>query len=283
MAAFDAAGVKLYTLTYDEVDALADYSKAMGATFTMLSDPNSEVIRSFGILNTLIPPDEHPWYGIPFPGAYAIDADGIVLAKFFDRNFGARFGPEQLLDAALGRRFEVEPAASPAEEVSVGVRLDADRLLSGVLHEIVATFRVPEGQHLYGAPVPDGLVAATIEVDDAPGIISRNLVAPPTNRLTLAGSGDTLEVYEGDVVLRLPIAQTGRAMQKVDGKRYVDISGRVRWQACDDVECGLPRSQDFDFRVEAGFPVLPDMGPGVGRVPEMNGAAHFKKMIERRK
>ena len=66
MAAFDAAGVKLDTLTYDEVDALADYSNAMGATFTMLSDPNSEVIRAFGILNTLIPPDEHPWYGIPF-------------------------------------------------------------------------------------------------------------------------------------------------------------------------------------------------------------------------
>lgn len=283
MAAFDAAGVKLYTLTYDEADALADYSKAMGVSFTMLSDPNSEVIRAFGILNTLIPPDEHPWYGIPFPGAYVVDADGTIVAKFFDHNFGARVGPAQLLDAALGRRFEVEPAAGPAAEVSVDVALAADRLLFGVLHEIVATFRVPEGQHLYGEPVPDGLVAATIEIDDSPGIISRALVAPPTSKLTLAGSGETLEVYEGDVVLRLPIAQNARAMQKADGKRYVDISGKVRWQACDDVECGLPKSQSFDFRVEAGFAILPDMGPGEGRVPAMNGAAHFKKMVDRRK
>lgn len=283
MDAFDAAGVKLYTLSYDEADALADYSKAMGATFTMLSDPNSDVIRAFGILNTLIPPDEHPWYGIPFPGAYVIDANGVIVAKFFEHNFGARTGPEPLLDAALGRRFEVEPAAGPAGQVSVDVIVDADRLLSGSIHEIVATFRVPEGQHLYGEPVPDGLVAATIEVDDVLGIITRALVAPPTSQLTLAGSGETLEIYEGDVVLRLPMAQNGRTMEKVDGKRYVDISGRVRWQACDDVECGLPQSQSFDFRVEAGFPVLGDMGPGVGRVPEMNGAAHFKKMIDRRK
>ena len=33
---------------------------------------------------------------------------------------------------------------------------------------------------------------------------------------------------------------------------------------------------------EAAFTVLGDMGPGEGRVPAMNGAAHFKKMLDRR-
>ena len=72
-------------------------------------------------------------------------------------------------------------------------------------------------------------------------------------------------------------------LEKVDGKRCVTVSGRVRWQACNDVECGPPESTSFSFRVEAGFPVLADMGPGEGRVPAMNGAAHFKKMTDRRK
>jgi hypothetical protein len=72
-------------------------------------------------------------------------------------------------------------------------------------------------------------------------------------------------------------------MEKVDGVRTVTVSGTVCWQACDENECGLPASQDFSFQVEAGFPVLPDMGPGEGRVPAMNGAAHFKKMVDRRK
>ena len=48
------------------------------------------------------------------------------------------------------------------------------------------------------------------------------------------------------------------------------------------LQCGLPESQSFSFRVEAGFPLLADMGPGVGRVPAMNGAAHFQKMKDRR-
>ncbi len=283
MTAFSAAGVKLYALSYDEPDALADYAKAHDITFAVLSDPDSNVIRSFGILNTTIPPDEHPWYGIPFPGAYAIDADGVIIAKFFEHNFAVRPGPEQLLAAALGQACEVETTASPVEHVTVEVTFEGDRLPTGVTREIVATFRVPEGHHLYSEPVPDGLVAATIEVDDTPGIRTYTPRASQTSRLTPAGSGDTLEVYEGHVVLRLPVAQNARAVEKVDDKRYVTVSGTVRWQACSDVACSLPESTRFSFRVEAGFPVLSDMGPGEGRVPAMNGAAHFQKMRDRRK
>lgn len=282
MAAYREAGVALYALSYDEPDALADYAAAHEVTFTMLSDPDSDVISSFGILNTLIPPDDHPWYGIPFPGAYVVDADGMVIAKFFEHNFAVRPGPEQMLAAALGREFEVPAGAAPIEEVSVDVAFDGDLLPMGVTRHVVATFRVPEGQHLYGAPVPDGLVAASIELDATEGVLSYEPLAPPTSPLTLSGSGDTLQVYDGDVVLRLPVTQNARAMQKDDEGRHVVISGRVRWQACNDVECFLPESQPFSFRIEAGFPVLGDMGPGEGRVPAMNGAAHFQKMIDRR-
>lgn len=284
MDAYRAAGVRLYALSYDEPDALADYAEAHCTTFTLLSDPDSEVITSFGILNTLIPPDDHPWYGLPFPGSYVIDADGIVVAKFFEHNFAIRPGPEQLLAAALGQEFEVPAPAGDdaADRVSVDVAIEGDRLPMGVTRQIVATFRVPEGQHLYSEPVPDGLVAAAIELDDNDGILSYEPVMPPTSPLTLSGSGDTLAVYEGDVVLRLPVAQNARNMQKDDDGRFVTISGQVRWQACDDVECFLPESMPFSFRVEAGFPVLGDMGPGVGRVPAMNGAQHFQRLIDRR-
>ncbi len=284
MDAYRAAGIRLYALSYDEPDALADYAEAHDTTFTLLSDPDSEVITSFGILNTLIPPDDHPWYGLPFPGSYVIDADGIVVAKFFEHNFAIRPGPEQLLAAALGQEFEVPAPAGDdaADRVSVDVAIEGDRLPMGVTRQIVATFRVPEGQHLYSEPVPDGLVAAAIELDDNDGILSYEPVTPPTSPLTLSSSGEALQVYDGDVVLRLPVAQNARNMQKDDDGRFVTISGQVRWQACDDVECFLPESMPFSFRVEAGFPVLGDMGPGVGRVPAMNGAQHFQRLIDRR-
>ncbi len=74
MQDFDAAGVAVYALSYDEADALRDFGDAHGITYTLLFDPDSNVIRSFGILNTLIDPDDHPWYGIPYPGTYVVSA-----------------------------------------------------------------------------------------------------------------------------------------------------------------------------------------------------------------
>ena len=49
---FQDAGIKLYALSYDEVDALAAFAEAHAIPFPLLSDPDSAVIRSYGILNT---------------------------------------------------------------------------------------------------------------------------------------------------------------------------------------------------------------------------------------
>ena len=283
MPAFEDAGVKLYVLSYDEPDALADFRSAHEATFTMLSDPDSEVIRDFGILNTTIAEDDHPWYGIPYPGAYAIDSAGTIIAKFFENNFTVRPGPEQLLAAAQGEDVAIEDKSEAVGSVTAEVALDGDSLPAGLTRQIVATLQVPEGQHLYGAPVPEGLVATSIELDEVPGILTYTPLAPATRSLTLGGDGHTLQVYDGDVVLRLPVAQNGREMEKDDDGRWVTITGRVRWQACDDEACGLPAEQPFTFRVRAGYSVMSDMGPGEGKVPAMNGAAHFEKMIARRR
>ncbi|WP_423923045.1 hypothetical protein [Candidatus Poriferisodalis sp.] len=135
-----------------------------------------------------------------------------------------------MLAAALDQDFEVAAAQRPVDRVSVEVTIDGDRLPMGVTRQIVATFRVPEGQHLYSDPVPEGLVVAAIELYDIDGILSYKPLAPPTlplapptlpltpptSPLTLAGFGDTLQVYERDVVLRLPVTQNARQMRKDD-------------------------------------------------------------------
>ena len=65
MPHFEAAGIAVYALSYDEPDALRDFRDAHQITYSLLSDPDSKVISDFGILNTLIDPNDHPWYGIP--------------------------------------------------------------------------------------------------------------------------------------------------------------------------------------------------------------------------
>ena len=259
MAAFDESDVKLYVLSYDSHKAIANFSQTHNITFTMLSDPDSIVIKDFGILNTLIPENAHPWFGIPFPGAYIINKQGIITAKIFENIHHARPGPEQLLAAALGERFNVETTSSPTEDVAVDVSFHGDSLPTGITREIVATIRVPEGKHIYSEPVPEGLVATSIELDSNPGIVAYTPVQPKTSPLTLTGSDTTLQVYEGNTVLRLPVAQNGQLIEKTDEGNFVTVSGKVHWQACDDKECDLPESVDFEFRIKVESLNVPEL------------------------
>jgi hypothetical protein len=281
-----AAGIDLYAISYDEPDALADFSAAHGITFPLLSDPDSEIITSFGILNTLIPPDDHPWHGIPFPGTYVIDDAGEITHKFFEHSLAVRVGPEQLLAAVRGEDLSLEPPdPTPVEVVTIDVSIEGRNLPPGIQRDLVVRFSVPSGQHLYAEPVPEGLVAASIELDTTPGLMASEIVKPDTRPLILSGTGDTLNVYDGNVTLRQPITQNGAAGEKIDGQRMITVNGEVRWQACDDARCGLPQRQRFELQIPAGRITLPDIGPAAakGRAEPMNGAKHMARMIERRR
>lgn len=73
------------------------FTEEHGIRFPVLFDPDSKIIRRFGILNTLVPENDDPWYGIPFPGAYVINGDGTVVAKFFENSLMVRPTAQQLL------------------------------------------------------------------------------------------------------------------------------------------------------------------------------------------
>ncbi len=220
-------------------------------TFPLLADPDSEVIRRFGILNTLIAEDDHPWHGIPFPGSYVIDGDGVVTAKFFENRLQFRASAAQLLRSALGEQIDLPALETDPASVAVDVRFDGGVFHPGIVHDLVVRLAVPPGQHLYGEPVPDGMVATSVEIDAQPGLLIRDPVLPPTSPHTLQGTGETLQIFEGDVTIRIPVAHLGRALIDHESGQVQRITGSVRWQSCDDHTCHLPQRQTFSLDVPA--------------------------------
>ncbi len=230
-------------------------------SFPLLSDPKSEIIERFGILNTLIEEDDHPWFGIPFPGTYVVDADGIITAKFFEANLALRANSDQLRRAALGEEIVIDPAPH-SSEVAVDVVLDGDSLAVGVVRDLLVRLRVPEGQHLYGEPVPDGMVATSVELDESVGVVVFDPMLPPTRPHTLQGTGEVLQIFDGDVSIRVPITHNQRStVKREDGSRVVPISGTVRWQSCDDEVCHLPATHRFELEVPAVMSNVPAFRP----------------------
>ena len=123
-----------------------------------------------------------------------------------------------------------------------------------------------------------------MEIDPVPGLMVFDTVKPGTRLHTLGGTGEQLHIYDGNVTLRRPITQNGTAGEDIDGRKVVTITGEVRWQSCDDIQCGLPGRQRFEVQIPAGQITVPDIGPAAskGRARPMNGAKHFERMSERR-
>ena len=64
--------------------------------YPLLSDPESELIRGFGILNEKIRED-HTWYGVPYPHVYLINTEGVIVGKFFESRYQDRPTAESIL------------------------------------------------------------------------------------------------------------------------------------------------------------------------------------------
>ena len=63
----------------------------------MLSDPRSEIIGAFGVLDRTIAPGS-PGYGIARPIIFAIDADGVIRHRFSKSDYTIRPDIDSVLE-----------------------------------------------------------------------------------------------------------------------------------------------------------------------------------------
>ena len=280
MKYFAAADIAVYALSYDEAAALRDFRDAPGITYTLLSDPDSDVIRSFGILNTLIDTTAHPWHGIPYPGTYVVNPEGTIPPKFFDNNLAVRAGPEQLLRAAQGQpMLESKANETAPDAIQVSVALDGNTLASTVQKDLVVSFSVPAGRHVYADPAPRGSMAVDVVLDENKRLVQRRLVRPTSAPHTLAGTSESFQVHDGVFELRLPLTVNGGFG---GGSTEISVSGEVRWQSCDNEVCDIPAGQHFKFELPVAESPAVALRSKRGAVLEPNAMEHFQRMSERR-
>lgn len=96
VADFNQRGLQLVVLSYDSVETLKSFQLKHAPGLTFLSDPESRVIKAFGILNEREKPNSRG-YGIPNPGIIIIDAGAVMRAKFAEKSY--RHRPQ--IDAVL--------------------------------------------------------------------------------------------------------------------------------------------------------------------------------------
>jgi peroxiredoxin len=84
-------------ISYDEVDILKRFSDQSKITFSLLSDPESIAINAYNIRNEEA---SGRLDGIPIPGTFLIDRDGVIRAKLFLEGYRDRHTTDALIEAA---------------------------------------------------------------------------------------------------------------------------------------------------------------------------------------
>jgi AhpC/TSA family/Thiol:disulfide interchange protein DsbD, N-terminal len=287
-----AAGLRLYAISYDDVAALAAFAEAQRIPYPLLSDADSEVIRRFGILNTQIEPGDAMLYGIPYPGVYVTDEDGAVVAKFFNDSYKKRESPELLIDAALGR-IELAGDTPRAQGGDDRVRVTAvvhggrGTLRQGIRRQLVVRFELADGLHLYGEPVPAGMLPTTVTVTGPPGLVLEPPVFPPTRPLRLESLGLELPVWSGRVDVVVPFHAAGPLASEVrpldQDSATLEVS--VRYQACDDQVCLLPRTERLSLEVPLDVVDVPSLAMHRGHGQREGGydaTPHLRRLFLRK-
>jgi AhpC/TSA family/Thiol:disulfide interchange protein DsbD, N-terminal len=237
--------VAVFAVIPDAQEALAAFASEHGITYPLLSDAGSEVIRRYGILNTLIRPDE-AIYGIPYPGSYITDERGVVVEKIFHQRYQVRDDAESLLHTRFGAALHVEQDPSVTVD-SPGVRVSAVLGAEEFVFQRRATLFVrldlDPGLHVYGPPTPEGYVATSVAVTGPEGLIVEPPAYPPTRPIHFEALGETLHVFEGAVEVAVPLTANIRAGDRVP------LEVAVEYQACDDRQCFLPQRKTLRLEV----------------------------------
>ena len=94
----EGAGIQLVAISYDSAENLKEFADKNKITFPLLSDAGSKTIDAYGVRNEKTEPGSRQ-DGIPHPGTFLVDKDGVVRAKLF-YSVVRRHTPAELIEAA---------------------------------------------------------------------------------------------------------------------------------------------------------------------------------------
>ena len=97
LKSIEEAGVQVVGISYDEPAALKRFADQMKIAFPLLSDPGSETIDAYHIRNEAAKGRAE---GVPNPGTFILDRDGVIRAKLFLEGYRDRHTTEALVEAA---------------------------------------------------------------------------------------------------------------------------------------------------------------------------------------
>ncbi len=241
---FKEKGLGVVAISYDSQELLQHFAERMGGfSYPLLADPESKIIRDFGIFNTNVPED-HEWYGMCFPGTYLVDENGVVQSKYFEEMHRQRYTADSILVKEFGAEG-VKSKRYKSDHLFLTVSAAQHTVRPGNIVTLVFDVVLPEKMHVY-APGVESYRPLVIEVVEDPYLKAHPTVFPEAKTLHLEVIEETVPVYEGEVRVLQDVTISPRLREE-----SVTIPVNFSYQACDDQICYPP----WKFQVEVDLDI----------------------------
>ena len=235
-------GLGLAAISYDSAAALKDFADRKKITYPLLSDPDSKIIRAFGILNETVKPGTAQ-YGIPYPGTFVVDTSGKVIAKYFEDDFRERVSASDILAGRFGEPLEASRRTAEAKHVKLTTAASTPVARPG--QRILLSLELDLGpkMHVY-APGVTGYIPIDWRLEETAAAKALPFQYPPAEKLRLEAIKETALVYRGRVRINREITFGPENALKplVSPSGDLVLKGSLRYQACDDRQCYLPET-----------------------------------------
>ena len=245
---FRQQGLGLAAISYDSEEILRNFSQRHGIEYSLLADPNSHIIRSYGVLNTEA---TGPNKGMARPGYFYVSPTGEVKEKFFETAYTDRYTAGNLVLKLFPDLVEGNSREVSAPYIKLKLFQSDEAVVPGSRFTIAAEFGLPPGTHVY-APGVKGYKPVQLEVETSPDFRLLPLRYPRANVLFLPVIHESVPVYEGTFrLLQDVVVSADRPfVASLTPDKTVTVNGTLLYQACDQVKCYLPQKSQVSWQVQ---------------------------------
>ena len=241
VADFKAKGYGVAALSYDSPAVLKHFADRAKITYSLLSDPDSKMIRAFGILNESVPKD-NPFFGIPHPGTYLIDPRGKVISKYFEDDYTQRDTASSILVREFGASAAGSHMTVDNKQLSLSSSSSAKVVRSGQHIVLTLEIELKPKMHVYAPGVQEGYRPIDWIVKDSPAVAPALTTYPESKILYLEAIKEKVPVYLGKLrlVREITIGKDAALKPLVSPTGEFTVEGEFKYQACDDRVCYIP-------------------------------------------
>jgi peroxiredoxin len=235
---FAAKGINVAGVSYDSPQVLAEFSQRKSITYPLLSDSGSKLVDAFGIRNVEATGAQA---GIPVPGYYLLDKQGVIEKRFFEDGYINRLTANNVYQNIFGDAALPQPVRSlPSPHVVLTTMQSDKEVTPGELVRLVVTITPDQDTHVYAPGAEkDHYIVASLTLDPSTLYSIRPTAYPKPEMMHFPETDETEPVYTSKTTLDTSVAATvNKETLAIFAKDpSLHITGSLEYQACTSRVC----------------------------------------------